>query len=293
MTKLSPAVSAIIPTYNREHLIGRAVRSVLNQTFQDVEVVVVDDDSTDNTKEVIDGFNDTRIKYIKHEENRGGSAARNTAIRNARGNYIAFLDDDDEWLPTKLEKQIDKLRKSADRVGLIYSWAEIIDENGNLFRKFQSRIKGEALREILDRNFLVSPTAIVKKMCFDRVGLFDESFTSCQDREMWTRIAVQYQVEVLPECLARLYRHSSFSIGASPKKVIYGYYQYFTKFQKLYLQQGMKKELSQNLSWVGYELTRKGYKDESKECFRLSFDYDKANWKNYVRFFLSSILRKS
>lgn len=109
---------------------------------------------------------------------------------------------------------------------------------------------------------------------------------------MWTRIATQYQVEVLPEYLARIYRHSGFSIGASQKKIIYGYYQYFNKFQKLYLQQNMRKELSQNLSWVGYKLAKKGYKKEFKECFKLSFEYNKTNWKNYIRLFLSLIHRK-
>lgn len=286
----NPIVSVIIPTYNRAHLVGRAIKSVLNQTFQDFELIVVDDGSTDNTKEVVNSFSDTRIRYIKHEINKGGNAARNAGLKNSKGEYIAFLDSDDEWLPEKLEKQVNMFQKSSDEVALIYSWAEIIDEKGNLFMKSQPMIKGEALREILNGNFLPSSTVIVKKACFDKVGLFDENFTSCQDREMWTRIAAQCRVEVLPECLVRMYRHSDFSIGTSPKKVIYGYYQYFTKFQRLYLQQGMRKELSQNLSWVAYELAKKGYKEEFKECFRLSFDYDKTNWKNYVRFFLSLII---
>jgi glycosyltransferase involved in cell wall biosynthesis len=292
MVENSPKVSIIIPTYNRAHLLVRAIRSVLNQTFQDFELIVVDDASIDNTQEIVKAFGEGRIKYIKHKENKGGSAARNTGIKLSKGIYIAFLDDDDEWLPTKLEKQIDRFRKSSDRVGLVYSWAEIIDDKGNLIMKFHSTKKGKVLREIFKGNFIPSSTVIVKKSCFDKVGLFDESFTSCQDREMWTRIASKYEVEVVPEYLARHHRHSGFSIGTSPKKSIYGYYQYFTKFQRLYLQQGMRKEVSQNLSWVAYELTKKGYKEECKECFRLSFDYDKTNWKNYVRFFLSLIIRK-
>ena len=286
-----PEISVIIPTFNYGKYIKRAIESILTQTYQDVEIIVVDDGSTDNTREIIRSKQSDKIRYF-YQENKGAPSARNKGIVESKGKYIAFLDADDEWLPTKLEKQVDKFQRSSNKVALIYGWAKIIDEKGNLFMKFQSRTQGEILREILDRSFMPSSTVIVKKECFHAVGLFDENFTSCQDREMWTRIATQYQVEVLPEYLARIYRHSGFSIGASPKKVIYGYYQYFNKFQRLYLQQNMRKELSQNLSWIGYKLAKKGYKKEFKECFKLSFEYDKTNWKNYIRFFLSLINRK-
>lgn len=285
-----PKVSVIIPTHNRPQLIGRAINSVLVQTFKDFEILVVDDASTDNTRQVVKQIKDERIILISHQENKGGSAARNTGIKMARGEYIAFLDDDDEWIPTKLEKQMRFFERCRRNVGLIYSWAKIIDEGKDLFVKAQPKVRGKFLREILNRSFLPSPTVMVKKLCFCSIGLFDENFTSCQDREMWTRIATRYQVEVLPEYLAMTHKHSNFSIGGSPKKVIYGYYQYFTKFQKLYLQQGMRKELSQHLNWVAYKLTREGYNKESKECFSLSFDYDKYSWKNYIRFFVSLII---
>ena len=90
MNEKTPTVSVIIPTYNRAHLVGRAIRSVLNQTFQDFEIIVVDDGSTDNTEEVVKGFNDPRIRYIRHEENRGGSAARNTGIRASGYNLLGL-----------------------------------------------------------------------------------------------------------------------------------------------------------------------------------------------------------
>ena len=102
----SPVVSVIIPTYNRAHLIGRAIRSVLDQTYQDWELIVVDDASTDDIPGIVKGFTDGRVKYIRHDENKGAAAARNTGIQAARGAYIAFLDSDDEWLPEKLERQV-------------------------------------------------------------------------------------------------------------------------------------------------------------------------------------------
>jgi glycosyltransferase involved in cell wall biosynthesis len=286
-----PKVSVIIPTYNRAKLVERAINSVLVQTFKDFELFIIDDASTDNTKQIVKKFRDERIKIIHHQKNKGGSAARNTGIKTAIGEYIAFLDDDDEWIPTKLEKQMRFFERCKRNVGLIYSWAEIIDEKKDLFVKSQSKVKGTFLREILERSFLISSTVIVKKACFHSVGLFDENFISCQDREMWTRIATRYEVELLPECLVRYYKHSGISIGTS-KKVNYGYYQYFTKFQYFYLQQGMKNELSQHLNSVAYKLAQKGYNEESKECFRLSFSYDKYSWKNYARLFFSLVNRK-
>ena len=291
MIEQSSIISVIIPTYNRAHLIGRTIKSILNQTFQDFEIIVVDDGSVDDTEEVVRSFDDPRIKYLKHQKNLGASTARNTGIKNSRGEYIAFLDSDDEWLPEKLKKQINIFQRAPDKVGLVYSWAEMIDEKGELFRKLNFVVKGRVLQNILRGNFIPSSTVVVKKKCFDEVGLFDESFASCQDREMWTRIATKYEMEVVPEYLARMYRDKKISISASPKKVVYGYYQYFIKFQELYLSEGMKEELSQNLSWVAYELIKEGYKKKARECFRLSFKYSKTNWKNYARFFLSLIKR--
>ena len=102
----NPGISVIIPTYNRAHLISRSAKSVLAQTYPDFELIIVDDGSGDNTEEIIEALADPRIRYLRHESNRGVSAARNTGIRAARGDYIAFQDSDDEWLPQKLEKQL-------------------------------------------------------------------------------------------------------------------------------------------------------------------------------------------
>ncbi len=121
MTEKRPTVSVIIPTYNRAHLLGRAIESVLDQTYQDFEIIVVDDASADETEEVVKSFGDDRINHIRHQKNKGGSAARNTGIKAARGEFIAFLDSDDEWVPKKLEKEIDRLQTLSNEVGVVYS----------------------------------------------------------------------------------------------------------------------------------------------------------------------------
>jgi glycosyltransferase involved in cell wall biosynthesis len=116
-----PAVSVIIPTYNRAEFLRLAITSVLNQTFQDFEIIVVDDASEDHTHEVVHNFRDKRIKYIHHEVNKRVAAARNTGVLNSSGAYIAFVDDDDEWLPKKLQMQVALLENSPSIVGGVYT----------------------------------------------------------------------------------------------------------------------------------------------------------------------------
>src|ERR1700737_4457090 len=116
-----PKVSVIIPTYNRAELLRSAIISVLTQIFQDFEVIVVDDASRDNTQNVVHSFNDRRIRYIRNGMNKGDAVARNVGITNSSCEYIAFLDDDDEWLPEKLEKQINLLENSSPNVGVVHT----------------------------------------------------------------------------------------------------------------------------------------------------------------------------
>ena len=127
-------VSVIIPTHNRAHMVRRAIESVLAQTWQDFEIVVISDGSKDSTDEVVASFVDNRIRLLKHERERGASAARNTGLQASSGGYIAFLDDDDEWLPDKLRVQLDAIRQSDSMTGLVYCWIEYVLE-GKMVRQ--------------------------------------------------------------------------------------------------------------------------------------------------------------
>ena len=124
-------VSVVIPTHNRANLVGRAIQSVLDQTYRDFELIVVDDASTDGTEEVTKALNDNRIRYIHHMMNRGASGARNTGIENANGEYIAFLNDDDEWLPEYLDQMISFLEAKDRSIGLVYCPFYRIDPDTN------------------------------------------------------------------------------------------------------------------------------------------------------------------
>jgi Glycosyltransferases involved in cell wall biogenesis len=116
-----PAVSVIIPTYNRAHTISQSIISILNQTYNNFELIIVDDGSTDNTEEVVKNFNDKRIKYIAHKENRGAASALNTGISFSSGSFVTFNGSDDEWLPEKLEEEMKGFKTSDSKVGVVYS----------------------------------------------------------------------------------------------------------------------------------------------------------------------------
>jgi len=202
-----PKVSVVIPTHNRAHLVGRGVRSVLAQTFGDLEVMIVDDASTDGTREVIARIADPRVKYFRHDVNRGVSASRNTAISQASGEFVAFLDDDDEWLPDKLEIQLDRFEAANRNVGLICAGYHTVDSASN---RITSEVipteRGWVLERLLRQGtFNHTSTIVVRAECFARVGLFDVSYNYSEDFDLWLRIAKDYAVDCVPIPLVKLY----------------------------------------------------------------------------------------
>ena len=219
-----PEVSVVIPTYNRAGFLRSAIRSVLNQTFQDFEIIVVDDGSTDySAKEVVSEFRDPRIRYIRHEVNRGGSAARNTGIKASKGKYIAFLDDDDEWLPEKLQRQLEVLYSSPERVGGVYTGFLLVNrESGKLISRRIPYKSGNLYGELVSGNCIgTTSTLLLKRECFDKVGLFDENLLSSQDYDMWIRISREFFFECLSEPLVRYYVHGR-RITTTQRAVIEG-----------------------------------------------------------------------
>ncbi|MGA1980071.1 MAG: glycosyltransferase [Sedimentisphaerales bacterium] len=199
----NPTVSIIIPTYNRSRLIARAVKSVLNQTYQNFELIIVDDGSTDDTREIVAGFNDKRIRYVRHEENKGEAAARNTGIKVARGGYIAYQDSDDEWFPEKLARQMELLENASPQVGVIYTGFWKMENLRKTYIPFSwvNQKNGDIHRELLKGNFIGSPVVLIKKDCFNRVGLFDERLRNLVDWEMWIRISKLYHFRCVDEPL--------------------------------------------------------------------------------------------
>ena len=206
----NPHISVIVTTYNRANFIERAIKSILNQSYQDFEIIIVDDGSTDNTEEIIKGYEDRRINYIRHKKNRGTSAARNIGIKRASGEYIAFLDSDDEWLPEKLERQVVVLQNESTEVGVVYSNLRYIDENGKDMHKLLCPKKeGYIYKDLLGENCVGPPsTLLIRKECFNQVGLFDSLQDAHEDWDMWIRIAKFYRFALIKIPLVKYRLHS-------------------------------------------------------------------------------------
>ena len=221
-------VSVIIPVYNVEKYVAEAINSVLAQTYTNFEIIIIDDGSTDRSKEICQQFTDFRIKII-HQQNRGLAGARNTGIRHAQGEYLAFLDSDDLWLPEKLEKHVDHLENSLN-VGVSFSRSAFIDQNGkSLGLYLLTEMDGEI---DLHRMFCRCPvgngsTVVIRKEVFEAIRFqdnlhgsiedfyFDESFRRSEDFECWLRIAIKtnWRFEGIPEALT-LYRVNLDSLSA-------------------------------------------------------------------------------
>jgi len=225
-----PAVTVIIPTFNRASIVGRAIQSVLGQTYQDWELIVVDDCSTDGTEQAVRSFSDNRIKYIRHDRNCRASAARNTGIRCAQGEYVAFLDDDDEWLPEKLQKELEVFRNSDPEVGLVYTGWIILDERGKVLKVRMETKSGWVYDALLDCNFIGSPSRVtVKKQVLDRVAGFDETFLNAEDYEFCLRVARVSKVACVPCCLVK--RHLSDWKTARLRNICEGWERILAKYR--------------------------------------------------------------
>ena len=200
-----PKVSVIIPTFNRADLLPRAVNSVLYQTFTDYEIIIVDDCSSDNTQDVMATLSGPSIRQIRHDRNKGQSAAINTGIANARGEYVAFLDDDDEWLPNKLDGQVQILDSSADNVGLVYGHMDRIeDSTGRLIPSYRSIAEGDIFEDALALN-IPGPTIVllVRSSIARDIGGFDEDLSRYNDADFICRVSRHYHVTVFPQVVAR------------------------------------------------------------------------------------------
>jgi glycosyltransferase involved in cell wall biosynthesis len=226
-------ITVVIPTYKRFDYLERLLRSIEKQTYKDFEVIVVDDHSDDqhSYEGVIAKFKHsfTSLTYLTNSQNSGAPHSRNRGINLAKGELIALVDDDDEWLPTKLEKQVAKFDEGNDKLGIVYTWADVVNSKGEKIGENRSSIKGDARSEIINNCFICSPSVMLRKKALVDSELFDETFPSCQDWDMWTRVIFNgYDCDFIAEPLVLYYKHDGPSIGTSPRALL-GFKKYYGK----------------------------------------------------------------
>ncbi len=209
-----PAVSVVVPTYNRSAFLGQAMRSVLAQTFAEFELVVTDNGSTDDTAAVVAAFADPRVRYVRHDHNRGMVPNWNAGIRQASGPYVAVLEDDNWWDPEFLARTVAVLDSQPD-VGFVHTAAFLtgpgttLREVYQLWAADQTRPGLEELRDLIRGNKILLSTVVVRRASLDAVGLFDESIRYAADWEMWMRLALRYSSAYVAAPLAYYRRHDA------------------------------------------------------------------------------------
>jgi glycosyltransferase involved in cell wall biosynthesis len=209
---MSPRVSVIIPTYNRAGLLSTAIDSVLAQTYANLEVIVVDDGSTDGTSEVVGGYADPRVVGVHVEHTGVLGAVRNAGLARAGGEWVAFLDSDDAWLPEKLDRQATELERRPE-VGLVCTNAEIVDGRDALtgapFVDPGLRADGHVFERLVGSNFVIVSTVLARRALVERVGRFAEMplLHGVEDYDLWLRLALVTEFVYIPSALALYRKH--------------------------------------------------------------------------------------
>lgn len=213
---MTPAVSVIIPSYNHEKFVKECIDSALSQTFQDFEIVITDDNSTDRTVEIIRSFTDSRIKLFVNTENRGASITSNNCIKYSKGRYIAMLSSDDTWHPEKLAIQV-KYMEDHPHIAAVFGKVDWIDENSNLIKhegfpfKDVFEVKNRTRYEWLGHffkygNCLCHPSSLIRKESYDEVGWLNPSFANLPDFDLWVRLCLKYDIHILDQRLIKFRR---------------------------------------------------------------------------------------
>jgi glycosyltransferase involved in cell wall biosynthesis len=199
-----PAVSVILATYRRQDLLPRAIGSVMAQTMPDWELVVVDDEPSPATEEIVASFADPRVRYVAHPENRGLCAARNTGIAAAKAAWIGFLDDDDEYLPHKLERQLAHAQSCGPGTGVISCYEEVLKADGSSIVRAVDLV-GDVHRRLVRDDLIRMQPLLVRRACFDIVGLFDVRLRMHDDFDMTLRLSRAFSFDTVREPLVRIH----------------------------------------------------------------------------------------
>lgn len=291
--KDTPLISCVIPTYNRSQKVVQAIESVLGQSYSNLEVLVVDDQSKDDTRQVVEKLaqGNPRIKYF-YNPSKGANNARNHGIQNAQGDFIAMLDDDDQWDKLKLEKQLQAFNKLDSNYGVVYCTFARKKNNGKILRthpsRFSSSKNGNILKRLLKRNFITTSTILVKTEVFKKSGLFNPRYKSFQDWELLTRIARDYYFYHIPEVLVNVYE-SGDSITLDKHGRVITKYMHLKQFLDLY--EGQPKLLSKRYSSLGFTLFKLKRNGFARLFLKRSLKYNPLNLEALFLLLILSLKR--
>ena len=201
-------VSVIVPVFNRQDYVVETIESIVNQTYKNIELIIINDGSTDDSEKVIRDFQTRYPDVINliNQKNQGQVKARNNGLKEARGEFIAFLDSDDVWLADKIEKQVSLFK---DEIGLVYSGVQYIDAQGAVIgeERCDHSIRGSVYEALLVKNRMTGGTVIVKSEALKKVGLFDEALKAAENWDLWLRITKLYKVDFVDEALLQYRKH--------------------------------------------------------------------------------------
>ncbi len=264
-----PIVSVIIPAYNRQEFIGRAIKSVLSQTFPNLEVIVVDDCSTDETGRIASEFcqEDRRVVLMRQPSNAGAQAARNRGIRAARGAYIGFLDSDDEWLPQKLEKQITLFESADRRLGVVYGGFTQVYSDGRQPVDIIPSARGDIYRTALSGWIADMNTLLVRREEIEKIGQLNETVRSFQEWAFCIQLAKHCSFDFVPEPLAIYYLHGGSSISTNTLNNARGYLDVVNLFIPEIKSVAGKSVLAAHFHTAGRMFIKAGDYPAAQECF--------------------------
>lgn len=282
-------VSVVIPTYNRAELVQRAVHSVLSQTYPDLEVIVIDDASTDDTRDRIKTLQniDHRVRYFRHESNRGAQAARNTGIQAAKGKYIAFLDSDNEWLPRKLEKQMALFSHKTDSLGAVYCGYQKVSIEGKVLDEYVPQYRRLVYKQVLDCWLTDTSTLVVHKDILEKIHGLNENIRAYHEWDLCIRLARECEFDFVPECLTLYHQHALASISKDFLRDAYGYLDVVDTYREEILHECGKRTLSEHYLKTGRLFVRADQFDLARAYFLKSIRYDPLKIKAMMHFGVS------